>query len=371
MRIGSAVALAIRRIVQPVEEMHYAIARPWFAALGLVGKPFRFAHEGIARTVYDSIRLGAAAVESSLDSVERLDSASGARTRAIMAGLWGDSRDAHRFATPMSIRDRQGNAIPLQTAELKRAFPEAADRIVVLVHGLLETESCWSGNDRDSGIRGVLTAHPALTPITVRYNSGLPVATNGEKLATLLDQLVHRWPLPVRSIALVGHSMGGLVVRRACLAAQRAEYAWLDQVEDVVALGSPIRGTPVETLVDGLARGLAVAPQTRPLADFVNTRSQGIKDLRVGEPDNGAPAAMLGEIPSRVEPRYVAGVVTSDPAHPVAEIVGDLVVRPASSTGGGEVESSSVAIVGGLNHFVLLNDPRVTEHLMTWLNPAD
>lgn len=371
MNLASAVALAIRRIVQPVEEMHYAIARPWFAAAGPAGKPLRATHEGIARLVYDGIRLGAVAIEIGFDSRESSDCASGARTRALVSGLWGDSLARQSPAPSMSIRDHAGCAIPIREPDLEAAFPEATGRLVVLAHGLVETETRWVGSDPEAGVLAALSAHPGLTPITIRYNSGLAVAANGERLARLLEELERNWPVPVSSIALVGHSMGGLVVRNACLTARRAGHCWLDLVEDIVTIGSPIRGTPVEKLVDGLANGLSVAPQTRPLADFINTRSQGIKDLRLGEPGFADPAATTADLPQAIKHHFVAGVVTSDPVHPVGAAVGDLIVRPASGAGAPEVNPSNLVLVGGVNHFDLPNHPTVVEHLTRWLNSID
>lgn len=367
MKLGSAVALAIRRLVQPVEEMHYAIARPWFTALGPAGKPFRAAHERIAGAVYGSIRLGAAAVEVGFDSGRSPDSASSGRTRAVVPGLWGDSLAPHVRTASMSIRDTMGCSIAVQRPHLEAAFPQATGRLVVLAHGLLETERRWMSRDPGSGVFAALSAHPALTPITIRYNSGLAVAANGERLAGLLDELHRNWPVPVTSIALVGHSMGGLVVRNACRAAKRAGYAWLDRAEDVVTIASPIRGTPVEKIVEGLARGLSVAPQTRPLSDFIDTRSQGIKDLRWGEPGFEDIGATRSELPRTIKHHFVAGVATSDPAHPVGAAIGDLIVRPASVAGAPEVDSSNVVLVGGVNHFDVPNDRRVVEQLMDWL----
>ncbi len=355
MNLGSAVALAVRRLVQPVEEMHYAIARPWFTALGPAGKPLRAAHEGTARLVYDSIRLGATAIEIGFASRESAEPG-GAKTRALVSGLWGDSLAPHVRTTSMSIRDHAGCVIPLRKSDLEDAYPGATGRLVVLAHGLVETERRWMGNDPDSGVLAALSAHPGLTPITVRYNSGLAVTANGERLAGMLDELQRNWPVPVTSIALVGHSMGGLVVRSACAAAKRAEHPWLDRVEDIVTIGSPIRGTPVERIVEGLAQGLSVAPQTRPLADFIDTRSQGIKDLRWGEPRSEDLDATGSELPSAIKHHFVAGVVTSDPAHPVGAAIGDLIVRPTSGAGAPEVDSSNVVLVGGVNHFDLPND---------------
>lgn len=369
MNLGSAVAVAIRRIVQPVEEMHYAIARPWFTAVGPAGKPLRATHEGIARIVYDSIRLATIAVEIAFDSRESSDSASGAKTRAVVSGLWGDSLARQSLSPSMSIRDHAGCTIPIRQPDLEAAFPEATGRLVVLAHGLVETERRWVGSDPESGVLAALSAHPEMTPITVRYNSGLAVAANGERLARLLDELERNWPVPVTSIALVGHSMGGLVVRRACRAADQAGYPWLDLATDIVTIGSPLRGAPVEKLVDGLAKGLSIAPQTQPLSDFVNTRSQGIKDMGWGEP--GFEDADAGSGLDAIRHHFVAGVVTSDPAHPVGVAIGDLIVRPASGAGATEVDSSNVVLVGGVNHFDLPNDPRVVEHLVRWLSSID
>ena len=64
MSLGCAVSLAAERIVMPVERMHHAIARPWFAALGTLGKPVQLAHDAISRMVYGSIRFGAVVVGS-------------------------------------------------------------------------------------------------------------------------------------------------------------------------------------------------------------------------------------------------------------------------------------------------------------------
>lgn len=368
MKLGSAVALAIRRIVQPVEEMHYAIARPWFRGLGPAGKPIQVAHEATARIVYDSIRLAAIAVELGFDSRGHEDADSGGKTRAVITGLWGDSLAPHIRTTSMSIRDHTGCVVPLRESELAVAFPQATGRLVVLAHGLVETERRWMGTDQGAGLHAALSAHPALTPVAIRYNSGIAVSTNGERLADLLDELQHRWPVPVESIALVGHSMGGLVVRSACLAAQRAEHPWLDEVEDIVTIGSPLRGTPLAKLMDGLATGLSVAPQTQPLSDFINTRSQGIKDLGWGEPGFTDAETSTADLPRAIKHHFVAGVVTSDPGHPLGAAVGDLMVRPVSSAGAPGVEASSVVLVGGVNHFDLPNHPKVVEHLMRSLS---
>ncbi len=119
--------------------------------------------------------------------------------------------------------------------------------------------------------------------------------------------------------------------------------------------------------------GLGIAPQTRPLADFLNARSQGVKDLRHGailhtEHDALEMAAVLEEDPATVvDWHFVAGVITTDPTHPFGAIVGDLIVRPASSTEPRHVEPANVHVVGGVHHLDLLHEAPVVDTIVEWL----
>ena len=47
-----------------------------------------------------------------------------------------------------------------------------------------------------------------------------------------------RWPVPVRRIVFVGHSMGGLVAHSA-LAQSDLDEPWTDVTTDTVTLGTP------------------------------------------------------------------------------------------------------------------------------------
>jgi pimeloyl-ACP methyl ester carboxylesterase len=228
--------------------------------------------------VYGSVRLGAAAVVAGLNARATVDTPSDHRARAIANGLWGDAlgrRDGH-LGIVMGIRDSQGSPITLGP-ELDAAFPTANAHLVVMVHGLMQTERSWHGTGALPGLFHALEAEPGLTSISVRYNTELPVATNGAQLAKLIEAVHASWPVPVRSISLVGHSMGGLVALSAVANARRAGYEWIDSADDVVTIGSPHRGAPLEKFVHVAARGLGMASHTRPLAEFLETRSQGIK----------------------------------------------------------------------------------------------
>lgn len=373
MSVGGMFALAAERIIKPVERMHRAVAAPWFAALGAPGRPVGVAHDVVSRVVYGSIRIGAEVVGLGLDARIAPNSSSVEGAQAFVNGLWGDALGRHepRLGTSMGVCDAQGAFIP-PGADLTEAFPVATNRLVVLVHGLTKTERCWNGTDTRPGLISPVEGHPALTPLAIRYNTGRAVAANGTHLASLLEEVHAAWPQPVQSIALVGHSMGGLVIRSACAAARQAGHRWIGDVSDVITIGSPHRGAPLEKFVNAAAWGLNVAPQTRPLADFLNTRSQGIKDLRVGSigyPSYEKPRE--ANQADQVRYHFIAGVITSNPTHPVGGVVGDLMVRPASSTRAPSLEPTNVVVLGGVSHFDLLHEHAVIDQVMDWLAPSE
>ncbi len=377
--VGSALVLATERVAAPVEAMHRVIAGRWFGPLGAVGEPIRKAHDTAVTAAYRIVHLSADAVGLGLDELITIEPSRADPVRAFVNGLWGDDLGRHRdrLEITMAIRDREGAPVTVGP-DLAVAFPDATGRLVVLVHGLVETEQCWSGTDSEPGLAQALENAPGLTPVSIRYNSGLRVSDNGALLSSLLEDIRTDWPVPVQSIALVGHSMGGLVVRSAYEAGSAAGHGWIDDVDDIVTVGAPHRGSPLEKLANVASWGLGVTAVTRPLASFVNGRSGGIKDLRFGaivEDDwRGVdPDALLRDtvgdhsLPSGIDHHFVAGVITSDPTHPVGVAVGDLVVRRGSGTGGRHLKATNVVVVGGKHHFDLLHDPDVIDSVLGWL----
>ena len=161
------------------------------------------------------------------------------------------------------------------------AFPDARPYIVVFLHGLMETEHAWRlGGEEPYGAR--LKRDVEATPVEVRYNTGRHVSENGRSLADELEALIEAWPAEVDRIALVGHSMGGLVARSACHQAAERGDAWVRKVRHVVSLGTPHMGAPLEEAVHVAAAGLTALPETRPFGNFLRRRSAGIRDLRRG-----------------------------------------------------------------------------------------
>ncbi len=360
MSFGSAISLAVERVVEPVEGMHRAIAGRWFAAVGSAGRPVQVVHDTTSAIVYESIRLAGTAVGLGLDATVRLRPATADALQAATNGLWGDRLGRHRdrLSINMSLRDRNGVVIVPGSG----SPAEVTGNLVVLIHGLINTERAWQGTDSSPGLLAALEEHPTLTPLTLRYNTGLPIADNGRMLAQLLEQVHGSWPQPVESVSLVGHSMGGLVARAACLAAMASGDRWIDDVTHVVSLGSPHLGVPLERLVETAARGLAVARATRPLSGFLSRRRRGIKDLQPS-------AEIYRELPASISHHFVAGVFTSDPAHPIGAAMGDLMVRVRSATGGRALRSENVVVIGGVKHSDLTRDAAVVDQVVSWLEP--
>src|SRR4029450_11674662 len=138
--------------------------------------------------------------------------------RAVLNGLFGDAlvEQASSLAIPLTFRTASGDELPIDHDRLRRALPNAGARLCLLVHGLMASESVWRFAGRPELTYGELLARERdVSPVYVRYNTGRHISTNGRELATRLQGLVRAWPVRVREIDLIGHSMGGLGIRRA------------------------------------------------------------------------------------------------------------------------------------------------------------
>jgi pimeloyl-ACP methyl ester carboxylesterase len=253
----------------------------------------------------------------------------------------------------------------------------ATRRLVVFVHGLCETDEAWRlGRTPPYGAR--LYEELGYTPLYLRYNTGVHISQNGHRLAQLIEQTVHEWPVPVDEIALVGHSMGGLVARSAC------HYGgdWSRAVRHVFCLGSPHLGAPLEKGANALGYALNRLPETRPLAKLVNGRSVGIKDLRFGscveedwcdcDPDEYL-RDRCTEVPFLdCATYYFVGATLTRRKQ---SLVGDLLVQFPSASGSGKKRRLAFEVDNGMhvpraNHFQLLNHPAVYDQLASWLSAA-
>ena len=388
-----------------IGQLQGAIAGRVFSALGVASQAFpplklgtipaRFAYEAASRGAIGAVRGGATAVgrvgEAALPRPRagqpRLSvNAVGATALAAINGLIGDQleREESELQEPISIRVA-GLPLTLDPETVAGAFPSPTPRLVVFLHGLMETEFAWRLGERRLGqsYGSSLARDLPCTPVYVRYNSGRHISENGASLADLLEALVQAWPVQVSELALVGHSMGGLVARSACHLASERGDAWVGRVRQVVSLGTPHLGAPLAQGVHYATTALGVLPETRPLAELLRRRSAGIRDLRQGslvdedwrdrDPD-ALRAAACAEVPllDGTVHCFVSATLTRDPKHPLGRLVGDtLVLQPSAS---GRSRRRRIGFddeygfhVGGTHHLALLNHPAVYPRLREWL----
>jgi pimeloyl-ACP methyl ester carboxylesterase len=359
---------------------HLALAERAFRAAGPGARPAKAVHDAVAAGVYGAIGgatraagRGAEAVLGRRQTQRLSESPRGALLLGIVNGLIGDTleRERNELRQPMAIRVG-GVPRPPDRESLAAAFPEATPRVAVFLHGLMETEFSWGVHD-DYGTR--LAADAGWTPVYLRYNSGLRISENGRTLAELLEETVAAWPVPVAEIALIGHSMGGLVARSAAHRAGERGGAWVRHVKHVVSLGTPHRGAPLEEIVHLGSAALAALPETRPVSRFLRRRSGGIRDLRRGslvdddwkgrDPD-ALRAVACQEIPllDGATHYFVSASLTRSPKHPLGRLVGDMLVLGSSAAPWRDEQAFHVA---GAGHFALLNHPDVYERLRAWL----
>jgi pimeloyl-ACP methyl ester carboxylesterase len=371
--------------------VHRGVAERVFRMVGPMSAPARMSHDLITTGVYRALREGTNLVGRGADTGlgrrmvrdgRRLSrDPRGAAAIAVLNGLMGDrlEREGSDLAQPMAVR-RGGEIVD------GAAFGGAArPRLVVFLHGLMETERSWGWSRRATyGER--LARDLDCTPVYVRYNTGRHVSENGHSLSELLETLVAEWPVPVDDIALVGHSMGGLVARAACHCATADGAAWVRHVHHVVSLGTPHTGAPLERAAHRAAHALWKLPETRPLGNFLRRRSSGIRDLNLGSlvdedwRDRDLDELRLAacqEVPllEGATHHFISATVTRTPEHPLGRLVGDTLVLVPSASGRSKTRRIGFRDedghhLGGTHHLALLNHPEVYEKLRAWLAVA-
>jgi hypothetical protein len=382
--IGRLVLLAVDIVIDQVESLH---TRFMLAALR------RDDVDGVSAYLYRQARattgLAARWVDALLASSgaaapHRLSSAERETVLAALNGLFGDL--LARLDNPLAIRmrlRRHGKPLALEPAALTAAIPDATGKLLILVHGLCRSDLQWRRGGHDHG--AALGRDLGYTPLYLHYNSGRHVSDNGRELAALLDVLVGQWPVAVEEMAIVGHSMGGLVARSACYYARAARHAWLPLLRQMIFLGTPHHGAPLERHGHWLGAVLGRNTLTAPLARLGEMRSAGITDLRYGNLldedwrgrgrfEHSGDLRRKVPLPRGVRCYAIAGTTGRRTGDIRDRLLGDGLIPLDTALGRHDDPALSLAfpksrqwIAFGIHHLDLLSRVEVYEKMRRWL----
>ena len=256
---------------------------------------------------------------------------------------------------------------------LAAAYPDASDHIVVLLHGLGQTERCWQSSPVMTLPASTTCSAPSTTPVLVRYNSGCSVADTGVELAELtgrpLRQLAARSIPESRSSATPWADWSRGAPTRP---ASSAGHEWARQAQDLVTIGAPHHGSPIASGVRLGSRRSPHRPDESPaqrLPGNGQRRDQGPRRRCRALPGPGRTQRDSACVSAGIRQHFVAAVVTGEPAHPFGVLVGDLVVR-VSSASGHTLAPHNVHVLGRRRHFGFLSDPDVVGQVVEWLGDS-
>lgn len=349
---------------------------------GITGFAFRqVRHTTEAASRWSEMRLARDSSGAPLSTSER------EAVLAAINGLFGDqlAQAGNPLAIPMHLR-RHGIPLVLDKPALAKALGKPGDKIVVLIHGLCRSDLQWHRAAHD---HGQSLAHDlGYTPVYLHYNSGRHISTNGREFSALMEQLVGAWPVPVAQVAILGHSMGGLVARSACFYAKEQGQQWLRHLEHMIFLGTPHHGAPLERHGNWLATILGRSTLTAPLARLGNLRSAGITDLRYGnlvdEDWQGRDRFQHGEdlrlpvpLPRAVKCYAIAGTTGRRLGDIRDRLLGDGVIPMDTALGRHDDPARTLRfpkkrqfVAFGIHHLDLLCRAEVYEKIRQWLDAA-
>ena len=307
---------------------------------------------------------------------------------AVLSGINGVLGDqllatANPLTVNMSLRHK-GKPLLLEKAALSQRLPHATGRLLLVLHGLCMNDLQWTSSQYNHA--DVLAKELGYTPVYLHYNTGLHTSINGQQFADLLEELLNSWPQPVEELSLLVHSMGGLVSRSACHAAEQRNMTWRGKLKNIVFLGTPHHGAPLERVGSWIDTTLGSNLVTRPFAAIGQIRSSGITDLRYGHvlasswhgkdrfersPDSRQPLPL----PMGVNCFAVAATTSSDASPLKDALIGDGLVPLRSALGQHDeaphclnFEPDKQWTAYSTSHLALLSRPEVGAQIARWLS---
>ncbi len=279
---------------------------------------------------------------------------------AVTNGLVGDKLSAIENGLDMSMA-------------LEMSGVEPTRRVCFFVHGLMATPRWWRFPDDDTRWYGSdLSEVYGYTPVTALYNSGRSLAENGAALSQRITEFVDSYPEPIDEIAIVAHSMGGLVTHAAAAEATEAGHDWAESVDNVALLGVPHTGSPWAKfghIVNEVVEAVPIKPVSA-LASLAAERSVGLHDLRFGRGIAGG----ADRFPNASY--YLAAATLAREPGVAARLGGDGLVTPSAALGRTiwgrsvlDVEPAGMRVFNGRGHLAIMRSPDVSEQLVDWFAP--
>ena len=241
---------------------------------------------------------------------------------------------------------------------------------MLFIHGLCLNEGHWTQDGYNQG--EALATALGYTPIYLRYNTGLSIVKNGQVLAAKLEPLLHNWPVKVSDLAIIGHSMGGLLARSACHAGSVSGHDWLQHLRSLVSIGTPHHGAPLERGGSWLDAVMELSPYFAPFTRIGKTRSAGINDLQHGAITGHGQEFVA--LPQGVDCYAMAATLGKKRSRLAERLIGDGLVPLDSALGKSRDPENTLAFptpqqwVGfETGHLELLRSPGVYKQLREWL----
>jgi hypothetical protein len=348
-------------------------------ARGLTGFIYKTVR-GVTHVVGKGVDLALEKIIGLLDTPEGASSTQREALMAALNGVLGDqmAEAGNPLATAMTLR-MNGQAI---TPRMLKNQP-VTGKVLLLVHGLCMNDLQWNWQGHDHGVQ--LADALGCTPVYVRYNTGRHVSANAKELAAQLEQLIAQWPQPVEELSILVHSMGGLVTRSAFDLARAAGHVWPGKLKNIVFLGTPHHGAPLERAGNWVDVILGSTPYSRPFGKLAQIRSAGITDLRYGllrEEDwagkdrfrRSSDTRIPMPLPDGVQCFTVAATLAGKSSLLAERLVGDGLVPLNSALGKHDDPSHSLSFSKGAqltvyrtSHMALLGSAEVAAQIQRWL----
>ncbi|WJG08159.1 alpha/beta fold hydrolase [Aliiglaciecola sp. LCG003] len=382
---------AIVSMTDIVESMHHRIS----PMSRITQSPAKERTSGVTGLVYKSIRGLTELVGKGIDvplgvisqSLGQKELApSGAALVSALNGVLGDHLAERQspLAIPMMFKQ---DGKQLDQSALMDAINKSKGKLVIMVHGLCMNDLQWQQGEHNHG--KALADDLGHAAVYLHYNSGQHVSENGKTFSHMLEKIVLQANAMDASlqldISIVAHSMGGLVSRSAYHHAKILGHAWPDYFKNLIFLGTPHHGAPLEKAGSWLDMLLDIHAYASPLSRLTKIRSAGINDLRHGNivetdwqartrfdfsSDKRTPMAL----PDNVKCYAVATTISANSSRITEQMVGDGLVPLDSALGKHENKTFTLQfprthqwIGRDISHMQLLSDPDIYVAIRHWL----